>query len=74
MTCFDIFNLVLQGQTLSQSIEKHAKDNHIKSTEIYERLESHGETAYKMINIVWDTPLTPKQQLDINSILTYTKN
>ena len=74
MTCFDIFNLVLQGQTLSQSIEKHAKDNHIKSTEIYERLESHGETAYKMINTVWDTPLTPKQKLDINSILTYTKN
>ena len=74
MTCFDIFNLVLQGQTLSQSIEKHAKDNHVKSTEIYERLESHGETAYKMINTVWDTPLTPKQKLDINSILTYTKN
>lgn len=74
MTCLDIFNLVLQGQTLSQSIEKHAKDNHIKSTEIYERLESHGETAYKTINTVWDIPLTPKQQLDINSILTYTKN
>ncbi len=74
MTCLDIFNLVLQGQTLNQSIEKHAKDNHIKSTEIYERLESHGETAYKMINTVWDTPLTPKQQLDINSILKYTKN
>ena len=74
MTCLDIFNLVLQGQTLNQSIEKHAKDNHIKSTEIYERLESHGETAYKMINKVWDTPLTPKQQLDINSILTYIKN
>ena len=74
MTCLDIFNLVLQGQTLNQSIEKHAKDNHTKSTEIYERLENHGETAYKMISTVWDTPLTPKQQLDINSILTYIKN
>ena len=45
MTCLDIFNLVLQGQALTQSIEQYAKDNHIKSTEIYKRLESHGKTA-----------------------------
>ena len=74
MTCLDIFNLVLQGQALTQSIEQYAKDNHIKSTEIYKRLESHGKTARNMIDMVWDTPLTPEQQLDIDSILAYAKS
>ena len=74
MTCLDIFNLVLQGQALNQSIEKHAKDNHIKSTEIYKRLESHGKTARKMIDMAWDTQLTPQQQLDMDSILAYIKS
>ena len=74
MTCLDIFNLVLQGQALTQSIEQYAKDNHIKSTEIYKRLESHGKTARNMIDMVWDTPLTPEQQLAINSILAYAKS
>ena len=74
MTCLDIFNLVLQGQALTQSIEQYAKDNHIKSTEIYKRLESHGKTARNMIDMVWDTPLTPEQQLDIDSILAYVKS
>ena len=74
MTCLDIFNLVLQGQALTQSIEQYAKDNHIKSTEIYKRLESHGKTARNMIDMIWDTPLTPEQQLDINSILAYAKS
>jgi len=74
MTCLDIFNLVLQGQALTQSIEQHAKDNHIKSIEIYKRLESHGKTARNMIDMVWDTPLTPEQQLGIDSILAYAKS
>ena len=74
MTCLDIFNLVLQGQALNQAIEQYAKDNHMKSTEIYKRLESHGKTARNMIDMVWDTPLTPEQQLDIETILAYSKN
>ena len=74
MTCLDIFNLVLQGQALKESIEQYAKSNHIKSTEIYKRLECHGKIAQDIINMIWDTPLTPEQQLDINAILEYAKN
>ena len=74
MTCLDIFNLVLQGEALNQAIEQYAKDNHMKSTEIYKRLENHGKTARNMIDMVWDTPLTPEQLLDIDSILTYARS
>jgi len=74
MTCLNIFNLVLQGEALNQAIEQYAKDNHMKSTEIYKRLENHGKTARNMIDMVWDTPLTPEQLLDIDSILTYARS
>ncbi len=74
MTCLDIFNLVLQGQALNQAIEQYAKDNRMKSTEIYKRLEQYGKIARDMIAMVWDTPLTSEQQLDIDSILAYTKS
>ena len=74
MTCLDIFNLVLQGEALNQAIEHYAKDNHMKPTEIYKYLESHGKIARDMIDMIWDTPLTPEQLLDVDSILIYARS
>ena len=46
----------------------------MKPTEIYKYLESHGKIARDMIDMIWDTPLTPEQLLDVDSILIYARS
>jgi hypothetical protein len=74
MICLEIFALVLGGLKENQAIEQYAKENNKTSMAIYQSIYRYGKTARDMIQMVWDTPLTPEQSKSIDILLVNAKD
>jgi hypothetical protein len=74
MICLEIFKLVIGGLNENQAIEQYAKENNKTSMAIYQSIYRCGKNARDMIQMVWDTPLTPEQSKSIDILLVNAKD
>ena len=69
-----VIHWFLDNLNENQAIEQYAKAHNKTSTAIYKAIERHGKTARDMIQMVWDTPLTPAQSKSIDILLVHAKD